>query len=254
MEKAPERPVIDEIIADLGVYQNPKILLDEYKEIIAVVKVNQDDLKKYSSLLFTVSRAWRKTLKYHHYFQEFYPPEDKVNKVEVLNHHIHAYLEDMTILKNKIEVLLGEMKNDIKKVAPDKKGVDAFFRAGVEKTGEVFAGITKHRNPHHHSGTQFYDGDLLKAENARTTREMLDNPMIDSMLNQEHKPELIAKTQKDEQESFDVAMKHWIDTAAKNDEQTSGYLNAVLEAVKGNLYLFLNIKPVKEIIETAKNH
>lgn len=251
-EEKQKQPVIDKILADLAVYQEPKLLKQEFIERIAAFESNPNHLKKYSSLLSNVNYAWKKTLKYTHYFQEFYPPNDKINEIEVLNHHIHAYLEDMTILKNKIEVLLGEMKNDIKKTASNKKDIDAFFKAGVEKTNEVFAGITKHRNPHHHGGARFFDGDLLKAENARSTREMMNSPMIDAMLNQEYKPELIAKMEKEEQESFEVAKDRWINTATRNGEQTSGYLNALLEGVHDNLYQFLGIRPVHELLGDTK--
>ncbi|HBX15919.1 MAG TPA: hypothetical protein DEF57_01260, partial [Candidatus Magasanikbacteria bacterium] len=168
------------------------------------------------------------------------------------NHHIHAYLQDMTILKNKIEVLLGEIKNDVKKIASNKSDINAFFKAGVEKTKKVFAGISKYRDEHHHRGMRFFDGDLLKAENARGFLEMLSNPVLDAMLKQEYKPKIIDKFTKEKEGSFEIAQKRWIEIAQKNDKQTTGYLQSVLQVVHPSFYQFLNITPVHEIIAMAE--
>lgn len=49
-----------------------------------------------------------------------------------------------------------------------------------------------------------------------------------------------------------MAKKRWIEMARKNDEQTTGYLQAMLQAIRSSFYQFLNIKPVTEIIATAE--
>lgn len=243
-----KRHVLDEMMADFAFYQDPRLLKAEYSGLLDVSKVNNADIKKYMMSFFNLRYAWQKTLKYKKYFEEFYPPTEKIEKIEALNHHIHAYLEDMTTLKNKTEVLLGEMKNDIKKVAANKDDIDKFFVAGVEKTKEVFAQVSKYRDEHRHRGMRFFDGDLLKAENAHGFLEIISNPVFDAMLNQEYKPEIVAKFTKEKEESFEVAKRRWIEMAERNDEQTTGYLDALLEGVRPSLYQFLNIKPVQEII------
>lgn len=246
-----ERHAIDEMMADFAFYQDPRLLKTEYSGLLNVSKVNDADIKKYMMSFFNLRYAWQKTLKYKKYFEEFYPPAEKIEKIEALNHHIHAYLEDMTTLKNKVEVLLGEMKNDIKKVASNKRDIDEFFVAGVEKTKEVFTQVSKYRGEHRHRGMRFFDGDLLKAENAHGFLEIISNPIFDAMLNQEYKPEIVAKFTKEKEESFEAAKKRWIEMAKKNDEQTTGYLDALLKGVRPALYQFLNIKPVQEIIAAA---
>lgn len=243
-----KRHVLDEMMADFAFYQDPRLLKAEYSGLLDVSKVNNADIKKYMMSFFNLRYAWQKTLKYKKYFEEFYPPAEKIEKIEALNHHIHAYLEDMTTLKNKTEVLLGEMKNDIKKVAANKDDIDKFFVAGVEKTKEVFTQVSKYRDEHRHRGMRFFDGDLLKAENAHGFLEIISNPVFDAMLNQEYKPEIVAKFTKEKEESFEVAKRRWIEMAGRNDEQTTGYLDALLEGVRPSLYQFLNIKPVQEII------
>lgn len=247
-----KRHIVDEIMADFAFYQDPELLKEEYMLLLDISRVNRTSVKKYTMLFFNLRYAWQKTLKYKKYFEEFYPPEEKIDKIEALNHHIHAYLEDMTTLKNKIEVLFGEMKNDIKKIASNKKDIDEFFKAGVKKTQEVFAQVSKYRDEHRHRGMRFFDGDLLKAENAYGFLEMISDSLFDAMLNQKYKPQLVEKFTKEKEESFKVAKKRWVEMAKKNDEQASGYLEALLKGVRPTLYQFLNIRPVQEAIDSAK--
>lgn len=247
-----QQHAIKEIMADLTFYQDPKLFKEEYSKLVDVSKANQAGIKKYMALFFNLRYAWQKTLEYKQYFEEFYPPQEKIEKIEALNHHIHAYLEDMTTLKNKIEVLLGEMKNDIKKFASNKKDIDEFFKAEVKKTKEVFAQVSEYRDEHRHRGMRFFDGDLLKAENAHRFLEMISNPVFDERLNQKYKPEIVAKYTKEKEESFEMAKNSWIEMASKNDEQISGYLDAVLKGIRPVFYQFLNINEI--IAVTGKQY
>lgn len=254
-EVAPQNKqhIVDEMMGDFALYQHPNLLKKEYLPFLDISSANLDGIKKYMNIFSNTRYAWQKTLKYEYYFENFYPPIEKVEKIEALNHHIHAYLQDMTILRNKIGVLFGEMKNDLKKIASNKNDTDAFFKAGVEKTNEVFAGISKLRDVHHHRGMRFVDGDLLKAENALGFLGMLSNPIVDSMLNQEYKPEIIGKFTKEKEESFEVAKKRWIETARKNNTQTTGYLESVLRVIRPSLYQFLKIRPIREAIAVSED-
>lgn len=244
----PQNHIIDEMLADFGFYLNPNLLKEEYQNLLDSSKVNKENLEKYNLLLISVNYAWQKTSRYELYFQEFYSNSENIEKFEELKHHIHAYLQDVDTLKNKIENLFGALKNDLKKVAINKDEISGFFQAGIDKTGEVFSGVLRHRVQHVHRNLQFTDGDLLKAENAHRVLEMFSNPTFDAMLNQEYKPIAIAKLKKDKEESFDVAKKRWIKTAQKNNEQTLGFLASILGVIRPSLCKFLEIKPTKEIL------
>lgn len=239
---------IDEILGDFGVYLYQDILKDEFKNSFDVSKLNKKNLEKYNNLLISVNYAWQKILRYEIYFQEFYSNSEKIDKTEELNHHIHAYLQDMDTLKNKIENLFFELKKDIKKIAINKDEIEGFFQAGVDKTKEVFNGVIEHRIQHVHKNFQFMDGDLMKAENAQRVIDMLNNPVMTSVINQDYKPVAIAKLEKDKIESFDVAKARWVKTAKNNSGQTSGFLASILGAIKPSLYQFLDIKPTKDIL------
>lgn len=218
-----ENNTINEISADFAVYLNPDLMKEEYSIVLSGFKFKKVEMEKYLELLADVQYAWQKILKYEIYFADFYPASEKIEKFEALYHHIHAYLQDMTILKNKIEVFIDSMKNDIKKIAKNKADTDAFFKAAVEKTEEVFANISKHRNPHHHKGMRFIDSDLIKAENADITSKKFQIPIFDEMLNQERKPELMKRLALDKEESFEKAKAKWIKTANQNSVQVTGY-------------------------------
>ncbi|MDD4818903.1 MAG: hypothetical protein PHH27_01855 [Candidatus Colwellbacteria bacterium] len=242
------------IIADLGVYKEPNIIKPEFSGLINVKSADIKGIDKYLPILLSIKYAWQKILKYEAYFAKLYTSDKSIEDFEALNHHIHAYLQDMDTLKNKIEVLLGTLKNDLRKIASNKEDIDDFLNAAIEKNTEVFSNVLKHRHPHVHAGMRFMDDDLLKAENACSALEMFSNPIFDAILNQELKPELVARLEKEKEESFEVAKNRWIKTARDNNKQVSEYLNFMMEAIRPSLYQFLNIRPINDILSDAKSN
>lgn len=246
--KEPEH-IIDAILSDLVIYENPQLLRPEFQQILGKLTPNMGLLKKHFSSLSTVRSAWQKVLRYEVYFSEFYPMSQNIPVFEALNHHVHGYLQDMTTLKNKIEVWLGEFKNDAKKEFENKEDIMEFYNAAVEKTQEVFGGVTRLRDDHHHRGPRFLDSDIFKAETAHFTSGLISNPKFPLPLNQGAIPDILAKLQKNKSEAFETAKERWIKTARENGEQTTGYLDSVLTLIRPNLCHLLGIKPMKEIFE-----
>lgn len=244
--KEPEH-VIDAILSDLVLYENPDLLKPEYQSIVATLTLNIDLIKKHSTSLLNVRAAWQKALRYEVYFAEFYPTSNSIPVFEALNHHVHGYLQDMTTLRNKIEVWLGEFKNDSKKEFENKKDVEEFYDAAIAKTQEVFGGVTKHRDTHQHKGPRFLDPDILKAETAHFASEFISNPKFPLPLNQAAVPDILAKLQKNENEAFEIAKERWVKTAHDNGVQATGYLNSVLALARPNLCRLLGIRPMIEI-------
>jgi|GEM_PF-1512123 len=238
--------VIEEIGANLAVYIEPELLIEEARKGMAVTGFNTNDLERYSGLLSNIRYAWEKTKKYVIYFSDFYPTEDKVNKVEALNHHIHAYLQDMDTLKNKIETFLNILNGDILKKATNKDEVKKFFDEAHKTIDGAFEGILKYRRQHIHQGTRFMDGDLLKAENAEGTAQMLQSPVAAPYINKDVVPIIIGKLMQQKEEGFEVAKIRWVGIAQKNNVQTTGLLEGVLRGVEPLLYEFLNITPMRD--------
>ncbi len=244
---------LEEILGDLSVYQNPDLLKEEFGKFLNTSKVKTADIEKYQGLLSNIKYASQKILKYEFYFEEFYPDPEKIGAIEALNYHIHSYLEDSDILKEKIVAFLNNLRKDIRDSLGDNEGektrIKEFFDAGTQKTEEVFAGIVKHRNSHHHSGTRFIDGDLLKAENAQNEQRLFQTPPFSEMVRPDKVAELMERLEQEKEESFEKAKVRWIKMAADNHGQSSGYLNTLFDAVAPSLYQFLAIKPTNEIPE-----
>ena len=245
--------IIDEILGDFGFYKDPQLLKVEFQKMIDPKSANISGVEKYTTLLSNVNYAWRKTLKYDHYFEKFYTADNSVENFEALNHHIHAYLQDMDTLKNKIKLLLDNLKKDLSNIATNKDDVVAFVKAGIDKNYQVFDGILKYRIQHVHNGARFIDEDLLKAEIAHFSIKAFGTPVFDSMLNPQRKPELMDRFKKNKNESFDVAKKRWVKNAQNCAVQTTGWVDSLLKIIRPNLYQFLNIRSVKELIDASQN-
>lgn len=123
-----QRHIIEEMMADFAFYQEPNLLKPEYQQFLDAGRANQNGIKKYIQLFSNVRYAWQKTLKYKSYFEHFYPQTEKIDKIEALNHHIHAYLEDMTTLKNKISLWFAS-KNKKNGRFRDRTGETLFIDA-----------------------------------------------------------------------------------------------------------------------------
>ncbi len=245
--KEPEH-VIDAILSDLVIYDNPSLLKPEYQQIIAALTPNSDLIKKHFASLSNIRAAWQKVLRYEVYFAEFYPTSHNIPIFEALNHHVNGYLQDMTTLRNKIEVWLG-FKNDAKKEFSNKKDIEEFYNAAISKTKEVFDGVAKHRDPHHHKGPRFLDPDILKAETAHFISEAITNPKFPLPLSQAAVPDILSKLQKNKSEAFETAKERWVKTARENNIQATGYLNGLLALARPNLCRLLDIKPSREIFQ-----
>ncbi len=216
----------------------PGLFREEYGNKVNQEEINSKKLKEYNVLLMTISQACKKVLKYELYFSEFYPSCYRITNSEALEHHIHAYLEDVVILKNKLTVFLGVLKNDLKKIAVNKKEIDKALTFFIRQTEGCFKGISTARDPHHHKGVKFIDSDIIDSEFSHTILT-LDEPMKATF-----NSEFLEKLKKREVGSFLKAKTRWIETARKNNEQISGLINEIFERNNNFIYNFLGIKKI----------
>lgn len=228
----------DRILGELSVFRDPNLLKPEFIDKIKTEGVDKKKIEKYHQLLVHINQFYKKIQKYPLYFSEFYPPSQNINDYEALEHHVHAYLEDVDILKNKIQVFLGVLKNDLKTVALNKKEIEYALEWLIKQVQKVFKGTTDHRNPHHHRGMKFLDSDIVDAEIART---LLSVP---HPLNALLKPESIPILKERAQLSFKKAKERWVRTAEKNNVQITGLVNDIFERVGGFMYDYLEIEPI----------
>lgn len=243
-----EITTLDEILGDMTIFEDPELLVKEHRDKIDNSETNLTKLKEYQISLTSIRQVYRKILRYEIYFAKFYPEnEDNVRNFEALEHHIHAYLEDFDILKEKIKNFLGTFKNDIKKVASNSEEIKEAVQIIIDKVYEVFKNISTHRNPHHHEGMKFIDGNIIDSEMAYTMLKK-DNPLYSHF-----KPEYLAELEVQEKESFMKAQKAWIEIATKNNPQITEFMNMLFATNKEALYQFLGIKSVKDIITSLPN-
>jgi len=246
--KIPKINNLDQILSDIIIHIHPNYLKGDYKNKINVQSLDKKKLNEYYRLLTSISFVYKKIMKYELYFAEFYPETKRITKTEAIEHHIHAYLEDLDILKNKVKHFLETLKNDLKMVAINKSEIDKALKHFVGQVINVFDKVSKHRNPHHHRGMKFFDANLVDSDLAHTMLQD-NNPLRDSF-----KPEFLIELRKREVESFEKARTNWVTLAKKNNVQISGFIREVFERNKEFIYDFLNIRSVKDVINNENEN
>ena len=156
-----------------------------------------------------------------------------------LEHHVHAHLEDLDILRNKTRAFVGILKNDLKKIATNKDGVDKALGFLANQVGSVFEKVSSSRHPHHHSGMKFIDANILDVEVMYMLKKE-SGPAINMLT-----PEGVALIEKQEVESFNKAQESWIALARQNNEQLAGMMDETMRRIKGSIYDFLHIKEIQ---------
>jgi hypothetical protein len=249
MDNEGKKIILDEILSDITYYLYPELLIEEYQNLGLDSKTDKEKLEKYSVLLSDIRHAYDKVSRYDVYFEYFYTDSDKIQKFEQVKHHIHVYLQDVDTLKNKLQNLLGNLKNDINSVAENRQEISSSLKDAIDTVGEIFEPILKYRRQHVHKGSRFMEDDLLKAENNELLKEVLINPLFEKMINQDYKPKAIEKLKVIQEQSFNTAKGRWLNNAKKSKVTILKFLNKILEIIQPSLYQFLNIKSMKEILK-----
>ncbi|MFH0840527.1 MAG: hypothetical protein V1865_00870 [bacterium] len=232
----------DLLRSSISLYLYPELLKLDNKDKIDVSNIDKNKLQKYNIQLLSIGHVYNKIKRYDIFFSEFYPNnEDKISNAEALDHHIHAYLEDLDRLRDKIIHFLQTLKKDLKIIAINKNEAGKSFDKAVKDVLKIFKQVSKYRVPHHHRGVQFLDSDLVDSSGMRT--------MID---NQEHikqflKPGALDIIKQKEIESFKKAKANWVSLANKNKVQVFGFINELFGNISPLIFDYLNISSVKDL-------
>lgn len=227
---------LDEILNSILLHLEP----DFFKGPVAVRAQGskRKQLERYNVSLFAIKHALKKVMRYPVIFQELYPAdESSIKNEEALEHHIHAYLEDLDRLRNKIGDLVNVLKNDLKQIAQNKKEVEGAMKTVRDRIEDIFANVKIHRHPHHHNGMTFFDENLIDV----TMASMALDPQypIRSMLSGAG----IDKMQKMQGEKFDEAKSNWVSKATKNSGELSRLVEELIANVEDYVYQVLEISP-----------
>lgn len=199
-------------------------------------KFKKKDVEKYAQLLMSISFFLKKISRYPTYFEKFYVDEQIIPGYEALEHHVHAYLEDLETLKNKINNYISSLKNDIQQIAANKLEIRDSIEWLRDKVIENFENVSTHRGQHRHKGYKFLDSNIVNGEAALI---ILEHDEINKLLTDKGRAEVTKMAT----ESFEKAKLYWQDNARGNYGQVTGLVEQVVKATRDTLLQFLDIKP-----------
>lgn len=211
------------IFQKLGLLHMPEILKDDYKELFEGEKENVDSalVKEYFEILIRIKSALEKVQKYPLYFSEFYPSTESITRGEALEHNIHALLQDIYILREKILTFLNILKKDLLKISTNKEEIEKALEFIKGQVVTSFENATDTRNTHTHGKTSFSDYNVTISG---TMQSILKGPLPDEW-NKDKAREML--TRKGE-EAFASAKKDWIEKAQNICIQTVGITEDIL--------------------------
>lgn len=233
---------LDKLMAILFAHDEPDILGDEVKVLVQAVSVNKKMLKRYIDLARDIRYAWQKVGKYPNYFDRFYPSSEVISETECLTHHVHAYLDDLYTVRQKLFTLLDALKNDAKKSVSNAEELKASLDELKKKVSAGFADLDKYRGQHRHAGMRFFHEELLKAENAETQIAQLNGPFFGSMFDPEKKKKILEKLNLEREQSFLEAKNYWIKTAKQNSDHLDENLDRLFDGLGQIIYQLLGIQ------------
>lgn len=237
MNIVPNLNRFDLLSLEIQAHLNPQLLTNPSE--IDSSKLNRERLKKYSDHIHTITMAFKKVQKYELYFTKFYPPIEEIPEHEALEHHVHAYLQDITILSNKIETFLNTLRNDLKKIAANKAEVCKSIDEVKELVLQTFNKVKDTRHPHQHAGSRFLDYDITRAGSIRSMIQLGNKQFLDSL-----KPGALDDLDKEAAKSLEKAKAYYIERAKKNEEGLSKLMESFFWSIEDLIYQFLGIQPV----------
>lgn len=244
---------IEKLMAILYVHTEPEVLGIEVKEAVEAVECDSSRLKKYLEAVRNVRYAWKKVGRYEIYFSDFYPNSSEITNVEALTHHVHAYLEDLSTLKNKLTNLLGILKNEAAKKASNADEIKSALIELIAKIEDGFKTSGALRNQHRHGGMRYVHDDLLKAENACMMLEQLDNPLFSSFYDDVVKDQMRNKFTQDVSEFFERARSSWVEVAKRNREQLDEQTNKLFDGLAHTIFQLLGIESTAAALQALSD-
>ncbi len=225
----------DILAYEIHAHLNPEFLNDK----IDVQGLDIAKLKRYQEMINTLIASQKKIERYELYFESFYPSTNVISKDEALLHHMHSYLEDIYLLSNAIEFLFGQLKSDLKQVAPNKDEVCNSLDACLDKIKPIFANAREDRRKHRHAIERYLDADL--------SRVGLINTLVQTgtaLFQDRLKDGALEYMTGEADKSFENAKTERIKMAKKNREVSSELMDGLFLSIEDLIYQFLGIQPI----------
>lgn len=230
---------IDIILMELLIFLHPDYFIPRFQiEKNIGEKFNKKKLNEYHMIITGINWFIKKTSKYGIYFNNFYPDSNKISKHEALEHHIHAYLEDLETLRNKLINFVNTIKNDSIKIFQNKDEIKTYNKSIKNTINKAFSNVSENRNPHRHGVYRFVDKYVADGEMASTI--LSENfTILKHRLTQYG----LEKLQQQEKESFEKGKKYWSQNANEYFIQVQGLTNEIIKNYKNMLFKIIDIKP-----------
>lgn len=210
--------LLEVILLDIGIAIDPDLVGINIEKVKGK---KRKILERYYELLGSLSWALKKIARYESYFDHFYSSE--IKDYEALEYHIHSYLQDLTLLKNKLEIFLNALNHDIINEAV-KKDLLKIKTLIINQ----FEGVKRARDPHQHKGWRFIEGDI---EKLRTLELIASTSGMENVRESNNAKEL-----------FLITKQHWTKQAKENSEEMSKMTNKLFLALKKDLYQLLELE------------
>lgn len=229
------------INAIIALYLEPGLIKSEFRGEILSDGINKKLAKKHDRLLFFVTQASNKIGRYPVFFSEFYSASDKISKNEALEHHIHAYLEDLTGLKEKLVAFLNEFKKDLKGASLSDAGKYEKLTRWVE---ERFGKVAQLRVPHAHRGPRHLDSSLVDSDSAQFILTQANVFPISRK-----GMELLREKQ---EKAFNKARDTWTAVASENVDILTRLINLVGSQIEKDFFKLLKIQPPDDLLNIVR--
>lgn len=225
----------------------PDILL----EPIHIEKGDNFNLKKvkdYNLKLYNIASFLDKISKYPIYFKCFFPQDEKISKFEALEHHIHAYIQDLYAFKEKIKTFINLQKKDLKKIHVNPDLIDKNYSDFAQAIEEIFDHIKDIRDPHVHYGSSFLDENIVEG---RGLEALIQNSELKKYLTEYAKNELPQRIEK----NFTISQNNWIEISSQHVINSIDLLDLIISETKQNLFTLLDFKEIDlESLRTSPSH
>jgi len=215
-------------------YLNPQM----YDKEIQVEGLDRKKLERYSDQIHILNESLAKVKRYEVYFDIFYASSDEISDSEALHQHIYSYLEDIYLLNEAIRKLFGDLKNDLKQIAPNKEEVCNSLDECLSNISKMFDNAREERRKHRHALSRFLDYDLVRSSSIQNLIKE-DSPFLEHL--KSGAAEYLAKEASD---SFNKSKEHWCELAKQNNEHISEQMERLFLSIEDLMYQFLGIEPI----------
>lgn len=226
-------PILEIMAFEIGFYILPQCVRKAQisNSLLETKNIDKKSLKKYFDYISDLNNSLTDVKKYPQYFEYLYCKE--CDDIEILQHHIHTFLQDLYRTEEKIRCFFNILKKDI---SQKKEYIESFQ---VQREN-LFSDYRSKRNSHVHQ-----IGKSLSDENVNLGRFFKQSLMLNDIeninfLSEYGKGELKHRYY----QQLEEGRAEWIKKTKFVSDSISNFLNVFFTDIKQDIYDFLGIKTI----------